>query len=78
MAAFERLTLHDSRELHRRVTLALADDPVAKLLQRFVPERRQRLATFLADARRREALRAAKCCTRRHGSSSVFSGGSPR
>lgn len=60
MAVFDRLTLADSHELHRRLTLMLADDPIARVFARLVPDRRQRLVAFLRDARRREAVRAAK------------------
>lgn len=60
MAVFDQLSLADSRELHRRLTLMLADDPIAKMFVRLVPGRRQRLLAFLFDARRRAALGAAK------------------
>ena len=56
-AIFERLTLEDTRQLHRRLTLMLPTDPLAIHFGRLVPERRSRLLAFLADARRREVLR---------------------
>lgn len=56
MSVFDRLSLLDARELHRRLTLTLADDPIAKTFVRLVPERRQRLLAFLRDARRRAAI----------------------
>lgn len=56
MAVFDQLSLTDSRELHRRLTLTLADDPIAKMFVRLVSDRRHRLLAFLLDARRRAAL----------------------
>lgn len=56
-AIFERLSVADSRELHRRLTLMLPEDPIAAQFGRLIAERRARLLAFLADARRREALR---------------------
>jgi hypothetical protein len=53
---FARLSVADSRELHRRLTLAIADDELATMFNRLVADRRARLIAFLADARRREAL----------------------
>jgi len=60
MSVFQQLSVADSRELHRRLSLMLADDPIAQRFMRLVPERRQRLLVFLLDARRRAALGAAK------------------
>jgi hypothetical protein len=62
-ALFDRLSSEDSRELHRRLTLTLQDDPIATRFARLIAPRRARLLAFLADARRREALRAARCGT---------------
>jgi hypothetical protein len=53
---FALLSVADSRELHRRLTLVIADDELAALFGRLVAERRVRLLAFLADARRREAI----------------------
>jgi hypothetical protein len=54
---FERLSVMEARELHRRLTLMLPGDPIATRFGRLIGERRARLLAFLADARRREALR---------------------
>lgn len=54
---FVRLSLHDSFELRRRLTLALGDDQVAARFGRLISERRVRLMSFLEGARRREVLR---------------------
>jgi hypothetical protein len=45
--------------LHRRLTVAAADDALVTAFGRLVIERRQRLLGVLADARRREAM--ARC-----------------
>lgn len=55
-----RLSVLDAMELHRRLTLGLAGDPVAAQFGRLIAERRARLMSFLAGARRREALRVAR------------------
>lgn len=56
MAVFARLDILDSMELHRRLSLCLFDDPIASRFARLVVQRRTRLLSFLASARRREAL----------------------
>lgn len=56
---FDRLSIADARELHRRLTLMLPTDPIATRFGRLIGDRRARLLAFLADARRREALRNA-------------------
>lgn len=57
---FSRLSVLDARELQRRLTLGLADDPIATRFARLIVARRVRLLAFLADARRREALQRAR------------------
>lgn len=57
---FARLTVLDAMELHRRLRLDLATDPIATSFGRLIAERRVRLVSFLAGARRREALRVAR------------------
>lgn len=57
---FAYMCLADARELHRRLTLCLSDDPIATRFFRLVAERRARLLTFLGDARRRHALGVAR------------------
>jgi hypothetical protein len=54
-ALFAQLDIHESRALHRRLELALPDDPIAARFSRLVSDRRARLMAFLADARRRAA-----------------------
>lgn len=56
-AMFDRLTVIDAMELHRRLSLNSAGDKLASWFRRLVVERRGRLLSYLADARRREALR---------------------
>jgi hypothetical protein len=56
-AIFLRLSVADARSLYRRLTIPAATDPIAIKFGQMVIDRRQRLTTFLADARRREALR---------------------
>jgi hypothetical protein len=57
---FAQLDVSDSRELHRRLTLAADGDAIAASFSRLVADRRARLLAFLSDARRREALRAVR------------------
>ncbi len=57
---FATLSVDASRSLHARLVMARPDDEVATAFARMVPERRARLLAFLADARRREAIAAAK------------------
>ena len=54
---FAQLSINDSRELHRRCTLGIPGDALAASFRRLVPDRQSRLLAFLADARRREAVR---------------------
>jgi hypothetical protein len=56
-AIFARLSITDARSLHRRLTIPAASDPLAQKFGQMVIDRQQRLITFLAGARRREALR---------------------
>jgi hypothetical protein len=56
-AIFARLSVTDARSLYRRLTIVAKDDPVARKFGQMVVERRLRLLTFLAGARRREVLR---------------------
>lgn len=44
--------------LHKRVTIGRSDDQLVAALQRLSPERRTKVIAFMADARRRDALRA--------------------
>jgi len=53
---FAALPVLEAMELHRRLRIARADDAVAVAFGRLVFERRQRLLTFLGEARRRTAL----------------------
>jgi hypothetical protein len=57
MALFDQLSVTDARELNRRLSRQWAGDSVAAAFSRLISERRSRLLAFLADARRREALR---------------------
>lgn len=59
VALFGRLTVLDAMELHRRLSLDLHDDPIALGFRRLVVDRRVRLLSYLAGARRREAIRNA-------------------
>lgn len=59
-AAFAALTVHDARNLHARLANPKPGDMLAHQFARLTLERRARLLTFLADARRREALAAAR------------------
>jgi hypothetical protein len=54
---FASLNVADSRELHRRCTLGLPGDLLAAGFRRLVSDRQSRLLAFLADARRRQAVR---------------------
>jgi len=57
---FAGMSLADARELLRRLSLSLPDDPIATGFARLVSDRRARLLSFLGDARRRRALGVAK------------------
>ncbi len=57
---FASLDVLAARELHRRLAQPSAHDVLAVKFARLVSERRHRLLTFLADARRREAQRGAR------------------
>lgn len=59
-ALFGQLTLDESRTLYRRLAQPSSDDGLARLFGRMVPERRNRLLVFLADARRRIALKGGR------------------
>ncbi len=54
---FAVLSVAEAQALHRRLSIASAGDHVAELFNRMTVERRGRLLTFLADARRREVCR---------------------
>lgn len=60
MSLFAQLSVIDALELHRRLRLSLSDDPLASRFGRLVVDRRARLMSYLADARRREALKRAR------------------
>ena len=57
---FETLTIAESRALHGRLTMPKDGDELAQLFGRLVADRRARLVAFVADARRREAVLAAR------------------
>ncbi len=56
-AAFAELGALDARTMHARLAHPRSGDVLAARFSRLVVERRGRLLAFLADARRREALR---------------------
>ncbi|MBA3391296.1 MAG: hypothetical protein H0T89_01570 [Deltaproteobacteria bacterium] len=55
---FAKLTILESLTLHKRLTIAKADDALVAKFMRLTVDRRTRLLNFLADARRREAVAA--------------------
>lgn len=55
-AAFAQLPTMEQRALHARLANPRPGDQLAERFGRLTVERRTRLLTFLADARRREAL----------------------
>lgn len=55
-ALFAQLSIEEARVLHRRLTVPLANDPVAQRFAKLVVDRQRRLLAFLGDARRRHAL----------------------
>ena len=57
VAAFATLSVLESRALHARLSNPRSGDVLAAAFMRMTYERRARLISFLADARRREALR---------------------
>lgn len=57
---FASLTVSEQRALQARLSNPRTGDPVATHFARFTADRRHRLITFLADARRREALATAR------------------
>lgn len=59
-AAFAELPVLAQRALHARLSNPRAGDTLATKFAGLTADRRTRLLTFLADARRREALAAAK------------------
>lgn len=54
---FARLPVADAIALHKRLTCKAPDDDLVAAFARLVDDRRARLLTFLADARRRAAMR---------------------
>jgi hypothetical protein len=61
-----RLTPADLLALERRLTLSLADDPIAARFSRLVAARRNRLVSFISEMRRRQPSRLAHVGAR-HG-----------
>ena len=59
-AAFAALPVGTQRALHARLSNPRAGDELAAKFHQLTAERRTRLLNFLADARRREALAAAR------------------
>jgi hypothetical protein len=59
-AAFDRLTVAESRALAERLRRASPEDRLASLFGRMTVDRRGRLLSYLDDVRRREALRRAR------------------
>jgi hypothetical protein len=59
-AAFAALPVAAQRALHARLSNPPAGDELAAKFHQLTAERRTRLLNFLADARRREALAAAR------------------
>ena len=59
-AAFAALPVATQRALHARLSNPHAGDELATKFHQLTAERRTRLLNFLADARRREALAAAR------------------
>jgi hypothetical protein len=59
-AAFAALPVAAQRALHARLSNPRAGDELATKFHNLTAERRTRLLNFLADARRREALAAAR------------------
>ena len=57
---FARLSVIEARVLHKRLSMPEPGDPIAARFSRMITERRNRLLVFLADARRREAIHAAR------------------
>ena len=54
--SFAQLPVTSQRALHARLSNPRAGDQLAERFARLTADRRMRLLTFLADARRREAL----------------------
>ena len=54
--SFAQLPVTSQRALHARLSTPRAGDQLAERFARLTADRRMRLLTFLADARRREAL----------------------
>lgn len=54
---FAKLSVLESRALHTRLSNPRSGDALAAAFMRMTYERRTRLINFLADARRREALK---------------------
>lgn len=56
-ALFGALDVATACALHKRIQIGSASDPIVVQLGRMTADRRQRLVTFLGDARRRAASR---------------------
>ncbi len=59
IAVLGKLSILESRALHRRLELSAADDLLAQQFSRLTRDRRDRLISFLANARRRQAIATA-------------------
>ena len=59
-AAFAALSVPEARALHRRLSNPSPDDALAQRFARLTLERRGRLLAFLADARRRAAMKGGR------------------
>ena len=59
-ALFDGMSPEVSRCLARRLASKVCGDPVVDRFARLVPERRQRLLSYLEDARRRVAVRSGR------------------
>jgi hypothetical protein len=58
--AFTQLTILEAGSLQRRLSINAPDDALAAVFARLTVERRNRLVAFLGDARRRQAIAAAR------------------
>lgn len=59
LEVFASLTVLESWHLHKRLSIAAADDALVVAFGRMIVERRNRLMAFLGDARRRAAIASA-------------------
>jgi hypothetical protein len=57
---FAKFSVIEARAFHKRLSNPGTGDPIATCFSRMIAERRHRLLCFLADARRREAIHAAR------------------